>query len=266
MPERRSEHLKTTEISDLGLLQIDTAVFNLFSIKKPLVIKGKKTPVIFGSWERFAQMQGNKEDDKLNEIRDHKGMLILPIISIRRGDITPNERRYVHIDNDSNPSIVFTKKIADSNFDINRRIPFKEKWKFGDYYKKDNPVYETHRLPIPSFIDVSYYITLWASYVKDTNKFQDSIWKKYIINDLEYDGFFMYSKFTGVSDESNIEDFSTEERILKYSFTLDVQGYLLDKSQVQIERTISKIILEEKIVDIPDEVVGIDGVVEFYMR
>ena len=50
-------------------------------------------------------MQDNKQDDNLNRMRDPSGMLILPLISIRRGDVTYNVDRFVFPQADGGPRI-----------------------------------------------------------------------------------------------------------------------------------------------------------------
>ena len=87
MAERISGQHKSIDVEGIGLLEIDRTVYNWFNNKHPTLINARKVPVVFGSWERWAQMQGNKEDENLNSQRDHKGMIKLPIISISRGNV-----------------------------------------------------------------------------------------------------------------------------------------------------------------------------------
>ena len=73
------------EVPPAGIENIDKAVFNLFDkqISFDVKIDGelKKVPVVFASGERFALTRRN------SPIRDNNNTLILPIISIVRGDI-----------------------------------------------------------------------------------------------------------------------------------------------------------------------------------
>lgn len=253
MAEIKDTESKSIDVDGINLLHIDTAVFNLLNIKQSIKLNGRKVPVLFGSWERFAQMQGNKVDQNLNELRDNKGMLRLPIISIRREAITPNESRFQYKNIDGDPSIIFSKKIATSSFDKDRRVPFNSKWTYGNAIHKQYPIYETYRLPYPNFINVPYVITFWASYIKHVNVFQNMMWNIWRKMNINYKGFFFYSEISGSTDESNLEDFSSEERILKYSFNIDLQGYLINKKQVKIERTVSEFQFEESIINFENE-------------
>ena len=74
------------------------------------------------------------------------------------------------------------------------------------------------------------------------------IWAEFLLSDLEYNGYFFYARFESSADESNVEDFSSEERIIRSSFTLNVEAYLINKGNVEIDRTPSKIIMEENAV------------------
>jgi hypothetical protein len=252
MAERKTPTKKVVEIDDISILSVDKAVFDWFDKKHATMIKGRKVPVLFGAWERFAQMQGNKADNSLNSMRDHNGMLKLPIISIRRGDIEPDDERFRPVSLDGEPSITIVKKIAESNFRNSQRVPFHnpyvQKQYFGSKVKKEEPVYEVQRLPWPDFIRVPYTITFWSSYVKNANQFHNMIWDDYQLADLTYNGYYFYARFASSSDESNMEDFSGEERIIRSSFTLDVQAYLISTAGVEIDRTPSKIIFEENVI------------------
>lgn len=251
MAELKNNDQKVIEIDDVHLFEIDKAIFNWFQTKRSMKIRDRTVPVLFGAWERFAQMQGARDDDNLNALRDKDGMLKLPLISIRRENVTPLEDRYLKTNEDGAPSITFMQKIAHARFD-NVRVPFTEKWKVENRYKTMQPVYEVHRLPFPQFIQVEYMITFWSSYIKQANQFHNLIWGDYRPTDINYNGYFFHTWFEGSSDESNQEDFSSEERIIKQTFNLQVQGYIIDKKQVRIDRTPSRILLEEKIIDITD--------------
>jgi hypothetical protein len=252
MAERKTPLKRVVEIDEVTILSVDKAVYDWFDKKHATMIKGRKVPVLFGAWERFAQMQGNKSDESLNAMRDHNGMLKLPIISIRRGDIEPDDERFRPVNAGGELSITVVKKIAESNFNNEQRVPFHNPYvqaqHFGNRVKKEEPVYEVQRLPWPDFIKVPYTITFWSSYVKNANQFHNMIWDDYQLNDLTYNGYFFYARFTSSSDESNAEDFSAEERIIRSSFTLDVQAYLINKDSIEFDRTPSKIVFEENVV------------------
>jgi len=248
MAKRKDEYSKVLEFDEVNVLSIDKAVYDWFDKKHPTIIKGRKVPILFGSWERFAQMQGNKEDDTLNNLRDHNGMLKLPIISIRRGDIVPNNDRYRSISKKGRPSIVVSKKIAKSNFDKDRRIPYNQIFDNGLDSTSEDPSYEVQRIPWPDFVNIPYTVTFWASYIKESNTFADKIWGEYFLSDMEFNGYFFYAYFNDSSNNNNEQDFSTQERIIRTSYDLWLEAYLINKSEIIINRTPSKIFFEEEVV------------------
>lgn len=249
-PNRYStEESKSINIDSVKLLEIDRAVYNFFNKNKILKINGRKVPVVFGSWERFAQMQGTKDDNTLNSFRDHSGMLKLPIVSIRRTNVTPNDDRYLKVTSDGDPSIILYKDRSRSKFNQQRTTPYTLKWTDGNRNRSMSEVYDVYRLPWPKFIDIEYTVTFWASYIKHANDFQNLIWSDYKPGDMIFNDYFFYSYFTGSSDNSNLEDYSSEERIIRQNYELSVQAYIIDKDKVEIDRTPSRILLEERVVD-----------------
>lgn len=270
MAEKKDSTVKTLEVDTVDLLAIDRSVYDWFNTKHSLKIKGRKVPVIFGAWERFAQMHEAKDDDTLNSLRDTKGMLKLPIISIKRGDISSNEQMYKKQTLNGDPSVTFVKKIAESSFDKSRSVPYNDK----EYlvppgrYRKDNPVYEIHRLPFPEFLIIPYTITFWSSYIKHANSFNNMLWPLHDFPDLTYKGYHFHGKIETSSNESNVETFTDEDRIIRNSFDMQVQGYIFDKKDIIIERTSTKITFDTEMVEAQEILVDetIDDVVARFQQ
>lgn len=238
MAELKNDEQTSINIDQVRLLEIDKAVKSWLTEEISPMINGRKVPVLFGSWERFAQMQGTKNDDGLDTLRDKNGMLKLPIISIRRSDVSPGQERYKKTSIDGQPYIKISKKIAHAKFD-NKRVPFK---------KDGRAVYEIQKIPWPAFIDINYSATFWSSFIKHSNIIHSKIWancKPYV----NYNGFFFYSTVTSSSDESNLDDFTTEERIIKNNYSIEVQAYLIDTDKIITNRTVSQFTFGETILD-----------------
>lgn len=94
MPSKKSKIIKQFEgdnppvdfdFPSIGIEDIDRAVFNLFDEKLNFQTtqkgESKKVPVVFAAGERFALTR------RKNPIRDKNNALILPVISIMRGDV-----------------------------------------------------------------------------------------------------------------------------------------------------------------------------------
>ena len=245
-------HQKSIEFDEVSLFSIDKAVYDWFNTKHATNIQGRKTPVTFGSWERFAQMQDNKYDENLNRMRDPSGMLILPMISIRRGDVTYNTDRFVFQQATGGPRIKISERVAMSNFDANRRVPFDGPHMYSSGRRRsDAPVMEIATVPYPDFVTVPYTITFWASYVRHANYFNDRIWQNAYPTDLTYKGYYFYAFIDSSTNENNEENYTDEERIIRSSFTMTVDGYLIKKNDVNVARTSSKMLMSESYMEEP---------------
>jgi len=247
-----NKHQKSIEFDEVSLFSIDRAVYDWFNTKHATNIQGRKAPVTFGSWERFAQMQDNKYDDNLNRMRDPSGMLILPMISIRRGDVTYNTDRFVFQQATGAPRIEISRRVAMSNFDADRRVPFDGPHMYSTGRRRsDAPVMEIATVPYPDFVNIPYTITFWASYVRHANYFNDRMWQNAYPTDLTYKGYYFYAFIDSSTNENNEENYTDEERIIRSSFTMTVDGYLLKKNDVNVTRTASKMIMSEGYTEAP---------------
>ena len=245
-------HQKSIEFDEVNIFSIDKAVYDWFNTKHGTNIQGRKVPVLFGGWERFAQMQDNKQDDNLNRMRDPSGMLILPLISIRRGDVTYNTERFVFQQADGAPRVKISERVAMSNFDADRRVPFDGPHMYSTARRRsDAPVMEIATVPYPDFVTIPYTITFWSSYVRHANYFNDRVWQNAYPTDLTYKGYYFYAFIDSGTNENNEENYTDEERIIRSSFTMTVDGYLIKKNDVNVTRTASKMIMSEGYVEQP---------------
>ena len=245
-------HQKSIEFDEVNIFSIDKAVYDWFNTKHATNIQGRRVPVVFGGWERFAQMQDNKQDDNLNRMRDPSGMLILPLISIRRGDVTYNTERFVFQQADGAPRVKISERVAMSNFDADRRVPFDGPHMYSTARRRsDAPVMEIATVPYPDFVTIPYTITFWSSYVRHANYFNDRVWQNAYPTDLTYKGYYFYAFIDSGTNENNEENYTDEERIIRSSFTMTVDGYLIKKNDVNVTRTASKMIMSEGYVEQP---------------
>ena len=254
MAQRISGEHRSVDVEGVGLLEIDRTVYNWFNYKHPTQINARKVPVVFGSWERWAQMQGNKEDENLNNQRDHKGMIKLPIISISRGDVSFDNERFVRKTENNDPAVTIIKRIAAAQFDPDQRIDFQSKHAIasgdGPRYSANAPVYEVQSVPYPDFVNITYTISFWSSYVSHVNKFHEMVWQETYPTDFEYNGHRFFASIQTQSDDGNVENFSDEERIIRHTFNMEVSAYLLDiNPKIKIDRTVTKIAIQELVID-----------------
>lgn len=222
------------KIDDLVLKGIDQSVVNWFSKEFPIDFDGRKVPVIYVSMERWALFQQQKV------FRDNNGVIILPLISVRRLESTELYERYVPKRDETR--ITFKRKIATSDIDGKERLPF-------DSDLMNNPIYEVYSAEFPTFIKLNYAITLHTSFLSHANVLQENIWKKGDAGRFYFknDGYLLFSEFSGSRDESNVDDFVDEKRILRYQYNFSVHCPLIDHKDVKITRTFTnpKIIFKE---------------------
>lgn len=248
-----------------GLEDVDKAMFGFFDKALQIKItqrnKQEPVPVIFATGERFALVKRQKP------IRDSNGAIILPLISIRRsglsqsisqagrgrdtGDmivkkrLSDKDRHYqklqnkMHLSNQDN--------VATDNHIVDQTDP-KKSVKPGTVgnreYKKsvsspslstelgDN-IFEIITIPMPKFVRMTYEITFWAQYTTHMNSMIEQMMIAYHapgnnfkISTEEGYWFVAYVQ-DDFNDGNNFDDFTDQERVIRYSFSVVVDGYLV---------------------------------------
>ena len=220
-------------IHDSFFKDIDQGVVNWFLKDFPIDFEGRKTPVIFVSQERWALMQKQKG------YRDQNGVLILPIITVRR--LNPGElyERYVPKTEETRVSI--TRRIATKPNDPDEAI---------QYYPNlmDKPIYEIITSEYPTFVKLKYNITLYTSFLSHANQLQENIWKKFDSGRSYFtnDGYYIFAMIDGASDQSNVDDFTDNQRIIKYEYSFTIHAPIISKKDIKIYRTTMKPIITFK--------------------
>ncbi len=237
------------QIQNQFLKDIDKSVISWLEKDFPLTIDGRKTPVLFVSRERWSQISKEKA------IRDEHGQIILPVISVRRLDPEiKKERNYPQ--NDAT-EISFYRRVASKSYNaeeaLNNLNDYQQGVPDSKYiFAKDKPVFEILRIPFPSIAEIAYEIILWTSYISHQNieielflnEFAGG--RTFFFNNKEKDGYSHFVKLKNIQDQSNTEEFTNKERILKTKFSIDVLMYLIDKKKVKISRTLQNIRLTIK--------------------
>jgi len=105
----------------------------------------------------------------------------------------------------------------------------------GDLLRDDigNNIFEIITLPYPSFMTITYEIVFWTQYMQQMNQMIEILFSQFDGQDY---GFQIESK-TGhkyvaylkspLNNQDNFGDFSQDERIIKYSFTMMIPSYML---------------------------------------
>jgi len=97
----------------------------------------------------------------------------------------------------------------------------------------ENNIFEIITVPYPTFMCLTYEVIFWTQYMQQMNQIIETMFSQF---DGQDNGFRIKSK-TGheyvayvkgpISNQDNFSDFSSDERIIKYSFEIKVPTYLL---------------------------------------
>jgi hypothetical protein len=222
------------------LESIDEALFGYIDDLdlKATTNKGwKKTPIIWTSAERSYQIKNDKD------IRDGVGSLILPLITVERTSIVKDMNKkgvfWGNIDrNKEGGSISFSRRINQdktSNFANADSYRLNKQLNFPRENKK--VVYETISMPMPTYIEISYMISLRTEYQQQMNELMTPFVTKtgainYFVmrqNGHFYEGFIQGNFMVG----NNLSALGEEERKYETRIDIKVLGYLLGEGKNQ---------------------------------
>jgi hypothetical protein len=237
----------TTEdyyIPSCGLEDLDRAIFNLFDKDIPLFYmhanQQRKVPVIFATGERFAILR------RKEPLTDKNNAIILPLISIIRNAVE-NKPQKGMANNMMFPSVI-AKRIAGEDTDwkqISNKenllnslySPAKKTEVAGDLSlqpKLSNNIVEVIEIPPPRYFGASYEVTIWSSFTQQMNAIMETIMSAYTLHPgqqfrVESDKGYWFPAFidSSISQDASYQDFSDQERFVKYSFNITATGYIV---------------------------------------
>ena len=215
---------------------IDKSVYNFVNSLSlsTMTNKGLKTvPVIWGTAERAFQTKDAKS------IRDKQGLLVLPIISIKRSNFTKSR----------NSPGIFQGNIPEADdaqggsVDVGRVLYHEKTLKFANAdamrlhgqknFPSANPkvVYRTISAPMPVNVEVTYEITLRTEYQQQMNDLLIPFVTKpgtvnfvrLIEGEHKYEGFIQED----YSSSDNLSDFSADERKFETKITIKAIAYVV---------------------------------------
>lgn len=262
-------------IPSCGIADVDKALFDLFDKQIGFQItqknKTEPVPVIFSGAERFANVRPIKKN---KPIRDKNGTIVLPIIAIRRTNITQSEEGYdgVGTPRDTGDLVIkrrlsskdprwqqiVNKSLLQNQDNVATQAHFNEmsapqgskpgtiatrrnayasskQHPNGELLSNDigNNIYEIITIPFPQFFVAEYEITLWAQYQQHMNQMLEKLMTSYYVQGnnfrIESDKGYWFVAFflDDIRSDDNISDFSENERILRYTFSVRVPGYMI---------------------------------------
>ena len=222
----------TIENIDMALFEYINDKLNIFCSTN----KGfEKVPIIWVSSERAYQIKSNKD------LRDKTGAIILPVITIERKGFEKGLTRkggvFGGMEN-TDSSIVIARRIKQDKTRNFANADAKRYNGQNNFPRKNNKVvYETATIPLPTYIDISYTISIRTEYQQQLNEIVTPFanigrpvnYFPIRRNQHTYEGFID----ADFSIDTNISDLGEEERRYETAINIKVLGYLIgnDKNQ-----------------------------------
>ena len=202
----------TVKPFSVGLQDIDEAIFYYFgNVIQPSVFQNGSrlpVPIIYGSPEKWKSYQ------KDGYYRDQQGKIQAPLIMFKRNSIDKNRQIANKLDANNPQNFgVFTKKYTQRNaYDnfkvLNNRIPQQE------YYA----------VIMPDYLTVTYTCVVFTYYVEQLNK---------IVEAMEYASDAYWGNPQRYQFKAMIDSFGfqtelaqSDERIVRSTFTIKINGYI----------------------------------------
>lgn len=225
-------------IPAVGIKDVDASLFKLFNEEIPFALESngviKRPPVVFFAGEKWML---NKT---LRAMRDRNGTIILPLITAVRKTVIQNSTADItgRGINQQTGELVIHRKLdkTDRNYQnlvTNILVQNNQELTYNLLPNLDNNVFETIVVPAPQFFTAVYEFTFWTQYTTHMTQIleqlissqlpQGNCWKL----DTDKGYWFIASVEEGSYEaDTNIDDFSQTERVIKYKFTVKVPGYI----------------------------------------
>ena len=199
----------------ITLKDVDTSILShVKDIMKPTIRDANETfkvPVMYGNEERWKAVR------KRGVLRDKNQSLILPLIMLRRTEVSRND-----LSGQGFPHDVKNKYI---------NVVRNSSWSKDNQYDRFSvqqgikPVYENIVTGMPNYSDITYEFVLWTNFIEQMNPLIES----FVDQSHTYWGDSTNMKFhctiDNVTDASEMD--SRGERFIKSTFSVTTKAYLL---------------------------------------
>lgn len=232
------------ELKPVTIRTVDQAVKDYFEKKIHISVddgnNGRRdVPVMYTTGERWSLTREKKG------IRDENKTLILPLITIQRMDIdrTPGFNSF----GQEVPFITISNMVSGKTPTLQSLIEQRRLNGFPEPDKK-KVIREYLTLPTPDYATVFYQVLIWAQHQSQMNEMLERIFHAYDYKDsfvlpVEYEGrkpkgkgyYFVGFREGNVSSQSNFEEFTDQERIIRYTYNIKVSAFfILDPKEVPL--------------------------------
>jgi hypothetical protein len=225
---RRDEDAKKN--FTVSLLDIDTALISYIqNVINPTVIdagENIKVPIIYGNPEKWyaAKAQG--------ALRDQQGKLQIPLIMVKRTSFSKDENYQTFNRYLTYP--VMTKFNEKNKYD-----------KFSLLNKTVAPTNQIFTVTMPDHIKAEYEFIVWTEYVEQNN----AILEKINFAEGDYWGDKQRFNFRVKIDNytNTIESSGEKDRMVRSTFTLSTNAYLLPESFEDRKQTVQRMLTPKQI-------------------
>ena len=201
----------------IGLKEIDTAVItHIRNIMKPKVKEQNEVisvPVLYGNEERWKSVKDR------GTLRDKNGVIILPMIVIKRTSVGFDDAMPLSFDNDVQGKFISVVR-SSSGWSKNNRYD-----RFA-VLTGQQPVQEFVKTGMPDFVRCNYTIVMMTSFIEQMNDL-NSLWiehlETYFGDQTSYR--FLSSLDGDISNEIEME--SQGERMIRNEFSMTIKGYMI---------------------------------------
>ena len=229
MDINKSNIKKEVESNDMyiGLINHDESIKYYFdTVIQPKVDENNKiinVPIIYGSPEKWKSIQ------KDGYLRDKQGKIMLPVIMYRRTNIEFKNELRRHLDG-NNPQIYQQ---------ISNKYSYRNQYDKFNIIKNQIPQYESTNIVVPLYVKLSYECIIWCNLITQLNEIQESI--LYTANSYWGDmkTFRFYTKIDSMNSTTEISQ--GEDKIVKSSFDISLDGFLIPHSMQKQLSFINKI-------------------------
>ena len=266
-----------TEYQNITMEDVDQSIYDWFDrtvdafIETPTQ-KSKKVPVIFASGERWSTARDKRG------LRDKNGLLILPLISVRRTGM--DRDRTMSALGTEQGTLTIARRVDKKTNTVQNAISSRT---LPNRDRRDRVVYELTKIPMPDWFVTTYEITVQSQYIVQMNEIIEKIFNSLDIQNqfvapllrskfeqgptagVEFEkrerlqGYYFVGMLdTTLSDAGNFEEFTDQERIVKYSFNVTVPTYLQldprgERPAVQTEKTAFEVQFTDENVSFVDD-------------
>mgnify|MGYP003644737828 CR=1 FL=1 len=212
---RDNDIIKTPAVT---IYDCDFAILSfLRDIVQPQLIENGQNievPIMFAAGEKWAQVQSR------GFMRDAKGKIMTPLISIRRSTI---------IERDTLKTLAVNKNPTGMELVHENKFTKVNKYDRFSILQGIKPAREYYISPIPEFVDISYELLLWTEYTEQMNTLIEQL--------VPLSGFAWGTtwKFISFVQDASFETInaSGEDRLIRATLPLMTKGILLAESELR---------------------------------